>query len=425
MRVMIVAPVQTGAGETITALHIGRELEAAGHGLLFLASPFARELLAGTFGDRIMPLAREGEANEEAWARAVREFRPDLILFADYPLLFFPEGCVPMGTDKEWPKTLLNVEARIATLDHFGWLGRSDDLFVGPPHLVMQSFALPETPAGMEVLLPCPMHGPDPVPGRSGTPFRYWEVPLARPEVAVREVRERYLIRPDDLLIFHPIPTWAWKFARTAALPYYDFLPEIYETWFSGLDRPVTVISVNSGELLRAPEGGTIRFLNLGTLPSAEFEALLLGADLVLSENRLSISLGKAACGLRPCGHLRNSLRLTQLARVARGRIRDIVLEMESRRPGAIYPFEAFPNLLPRDVEEIGLFRENRLTQAMWSFEVFGGEETGVALRESLLDPRRREELRQRQREYVDALGALPAAGAVLARLLNESRGVK
>jgi hypothetical protein len=157
-----------------------------------------------------------------------------------------------------------------------------------------------------------------------------------------------------------------------------------------------------------------VRVTSVAPVPPAEFEALLFGSDLVMTENKLSISMGKAVCALQPSVVLTNSFRLLELVDGARGRVRDIVLAMERGKLGSVYPYAVFPSVTPDDIDEIGLYRGNRLTQAFRELEVFGGDQTRESLRAMLLDPVERAALRNRQQEYVDAVAALPDSAQVL-----------
>jgi hypothetical protein len=143
----------------------------------------------------------------------------------------------------------------------------------------------------------------------------------------------------------------------------------------------------------------------------------------VLTENKLSISMGKAVCGLQPCAVLTNSRRLPELVDAGGERVRDIVLAMERVRLGSVYQFAVFPSVTPQDVETIGLYRDNRLTDAFRELEVFGGDETRESLRRLLFDRVEREALRARQESYVEALRLLPDSAQALYNLRSAAAG--
>jgi len=423
MRALLVTPIQEGSGETITMLHVGENLVARGHAIRFLASPLARGFLEGRFGDAVRPLGGDGAENRRLWDATLREFRPDVVVFADYPWMPLPKGCVPLAAEPGWVESLDDLDACLVTLDHFGFAQRAMNVFSGPPHLSLHYHAFSAIPSRMRILLPCPMHEPGPVDGRKGECFRYWDVPLGIPGAARRETRARYLAREDDLLVFHPVPSWAWRSAEATQLPYYDVLPEILDYYFGDLPRPVTIVSVNNGRLLAPRAGSQVRIVNLPPIPTEQFEALLFSADLVTTENKVSIAMGKAICGLQPCAALKNSYRVLELMDRLEGPLRDVVLAMERRRLGSIYPYEVFPTGMGDVLEEIILYRGNSLTDAFWDCEVFGGEPSRAALRRYLTDPSTRAELRARQQVYLQKLRQVGDSAQVLEALVEEHRG--
>jgi hypothetical protein len=145
-----------------------------------------------------------------------------------------------------------------------------------------------------------------------------------------------------------------------------------------------------------------------------EYARLLLSCDLLLTENAVSSSLGKAVCGGIPCALLKNSYRLPEVLERVQHDLRRIVLDMERARLGAVFPYEVFPIWGRDDIEQLGLFRENSVTAAFAAVEVFGGDAMREQLRALLVDERTRHELRAAQRRYVDGLLGLDDAYAAL-----------
>jgi len=423
MKVLFVTPVEQGSGETITALHVATRLVARGHSVRFLATPFARRFLDGAFHQQIQDLGADSAGNCALWNAALREFRPDVVVFADYPMLFFRFGVAPLATVPGWVESLEDIDACLVTLDHFGFAQRAMGFYMGPPHLTFQYQWFPPIPDRMQIILPCPMHEPGPVEGRRGEPFRCWDVPISIPDAVRREIRHRYLAQEDDLLVFHSVPNWAWRAAEAFGLSFYRFLPRLFEEYFGHLPKPVTIVSVNNGGLLVPPVGAQVRVLNLSPIPTPDFEGLLLSADLVITENRVSISMGKAICGTQACAVLKNSHRLLPLLEGASETVRDVVLAMENARPGTVYPYDVFPNGMAQELEELVLYRSNSLTRAFRDAEVFGGDATADALGRLLTDPGTREKLRADQMVYVDRLRALNDGAQVLEKLVQCDRG--
>jgi hypothetical protein len=223
------------------------------------------------------------------------------------------------------------------------------------------------------------------------------------------------------LLVVHTTPNWAWRIAKRWNLPHYRALSDLLQSWFTGLGAPVTVVSVNNGELLAATETTDVRIENSGVLPPDEYERLLAAADLLITENAVSVTIGRAACATIPVALLHNSRRLPEILHSADSETRRLVLAMERARLGAVFRFEVFPIWSADDVAELGLFRENSVTSTFVRAELFGGETTHRQLTEALTNPEARADLRGRQREYIARVAALPDACEVLAGVLGAS----
>lgn len=422
LRVLFVDPVEEGSGEIITTLHMGRDLVRDGAEVRYLGSALAHRLLDPEFPGKVWSLGSDPEQNLARWHEAHESFRPHVVVFADLPFLWLSHGTVQLGEPEALRAAIEASPVPVLTLDHMGMAQRPMTLFFGPPHLAPTPNRIPAMPASVECLLPCPMHEPGPVASRKGLPFRYWDVPFVRPPGERERVRASFLRRPDELLVVYPVPGWAPRVADAIEHPYYRLLPELFEHYLGELPREVTVVAVN-GQTLPARDDGRVRIVRTATLPVEQFEALLFAADLLLTDNGISIAMGKALCGFQISANLRNRWKLTELAERLDGRMRALMWAFEHAKLGSIYPYEVFPSGTREDLEVLGLYRDNGITEGFATLELFGGAETRAELRALLLDESRREALRERQRAYVERLAALPTAAEVLRRVV-ESGGV-
>jgi hypothetical protein len=151
------------------------------------------------------------------------------------------------------------------------------------------------------------------------------------------------------------------------------------------------------------------------------FEELLYASDLVLSENGLSISLGKAMCARQVPAVLHNTYRLSELMRHADEDIQDVLNTLEAGRLGAVFPFAAFPTVTPADIEAIGLYRDSTLPNGFAWLEIFGGRKTADHLQRLLTDQTTRDALHERQQIYIDKLMRLDKVARILARMANRT----
>jgi hypothetical protein len=410
MRVLFVTPSETGSGEAITTLSMAESVAHRAGQVSFLASAFTARFLERRFPGKVAVLSGDLPHNREAWGKTLRDFRPDVVVFADYPLLFLSSGAAKLA-DAGWLRQLDESSFAPVTLDHVGYAQGPMSLFFGPPHLTFHCETFPELPSDIHVLLPCPLQEPAPVPGRRGTPFRHStdEETTRLTSTERRDIRLQYLDDERDFLVFHSIPTWAWKMAKSLGLPHYDFLPHILGEYLHGLPRPVTVVSVNNGRLLAPVARSGVHIVNLPMVLSDQYDQLLLASDLMITDNAVSVSLGKAVCALVPCAVLRNSHPLVRLLEMAAGSIRRLILDMEAVRPGCIYPYEVFPIWGRDQLDDLGLFRQNSLGEAVATVEVFGGDTSRRQLQGLLADKEMREALRSGQRRYLERVQALPA----------------
>jgi hypothetical protein len=419
MKVLMVNPVNEGSGETVTARYLAQSLLRQEHEVFFLASPFATRFLSDEFSNRLTELGFDGAANVSVWDETLETVRPDVIVFADYPLMFWRQGVVPLAREAGWVERLEREKACLVTLDHFGFAQSEMGLYFGPAHLTDAYHRFERIPNRMKIMLPCPMHEPHPVNGRKGQPFRYFNVPISLPETVRARTRAQYNITDQDRLVLHIVSTWAWQSAQALGLPFYDHFGELLGHYLGALDGTVTVVSLNNGALLRQPTQSNVRIVNVRPVGPPEFDALLFSSDLLLTENKVSISLGKAVCGLQPAAAFVNSFGILDLLKSATGRLRELVLTIENGRPGSIYPFDVYPTGMRDILEQIILYRDNSITHAFAALELFGGDPTQQELADLLTNAPSRRNLQDRQKTYLDRLQELPDGASALVHLVD------
>lgn len=415
-RFLLVAPSEMSSGEAITLAGIGEDLERAGSTFTVLASKGASRFLEPRFGGRVQAFGGSLSANQKLWNETLSREKPDAIVFADYPLLFFSSGSVPLSDDG-WVESLERCGCALFTLDHLGYAQGERIVAFGPPHMTFGMEVTRELPARMQVLLPCPINDPA-REGLRGVPY----LSVSSSEVSDpqrREVRARLLDDERALLVVHSTPGWAVHLARELGLPHYAFLSELLAEMFAECGRPVVVASVSGDRLLNESQRGRIRTVNLPPMPPADFERLIAAADLVLTDNAISVSLGKAVCLRRSCAVLANSSGIVELdahgdapgARWARA--------IEREQPGAIFPWEVFPIWNGDDLERLGFGADHAFRRCAARLELFGGEATRAQIAELVDGGPLRARIDDAQRDYLQQLRALPSASVAVAKALT------
>lgn len=408
MRAVFLTPSLTSSGEARTAGRIASRARRRGWTCRFLASRHTAGYLPSSAG-RVDLLGDDRTRNRRLWRRLLEDFGPDVVVFADYPLLFFSSGTAPLA-DPEWVAGLEAADPELATLDHLGLAQGRRVVYYGPPHLSQRPETVPDPPPSMTVLLPCPLHEPGAVEGRRGRPFRRPGATDGPSREAQRDVRSEFAGGEGERLVLHSVSSWARQFAAAFDLPYLAYLPRLLGGYLSGVPGGVSVVSVN-GEESREPVGRDgVRYRAVGALPPDRYQTLLAAADLLLTENMVSATLGRRVVQAGPCAVLRNTITPSQIRARAGGHAREIAAAMESERPGSVFPWDVFPIWSTDDLEELGLFRGNGFTETFAELEVFGGEPTGRRLRQLLVSNEEQASLRRRQRAYVGRVEALPGA---------------
>jgi hypothetical protein len=81
----------------------------------------------------------------------------------------------------------------------------------------------------------------------------------------------------------------------------------------AGLKRQVVVVSVHAEGLLAPVQIRGFRAINVPPMPPDEFERLIAASDLMLTDNAISVSLGKAVSLGVPCALLANGSGIAEL----------------------------------------------------------------------------------------------------------------
>jgi hypothetical protein len=251
------------------------------------------------------------------------------------------------------------------------------------------------------------MHEPSPLPGRRGVPFRCW-TPRRLDEREREAVRRPFVPHSNGYLVIHAVSSWAWEIARGRRSPYYDLLPSLLESYFADCPRPVTIVSINNGSLLRDAPEGKIRIVNLSTLAADEYERLLASADLVATENCFSSTLAKAVCFGVPGVAWQNVFDGPMLRDCVGDDAPPALVEVLRRAPASIEPWLVFPLSSMDWRQHLRVLQDNSISRAFLQLEIFGGPATAEALRDLLFESPVRRSMEEDGRRYARSMGHLP-----------------
>jgi Family of unknown function (DUF6365) len=443
LRALFLARTTTAFGETTTAMALAESVVADGGEVWFLASPQAAQLMQARFPDRVHKMTPDIEVNRRMWRRMVRNLRPDVIVFSDiHELIFHSWNHSSPLIDLRWLRELEALDVPLVWIDLMGFAPWAQEVTARLSYFRFGPLVLDTIRSFLErlwVILPCPLHEPGPVQGRRGIPYRNFSLPLQLAPEERTLVRSRFLEegQQEDILILRVVSSWQTMSAEERGLPLYDYLSELLAVYLSDLPKPVKLISVSDQCQLRPSTSPNLRVVNLRSMPPDDFERLLLSSDLLLTENEGGYTLGKALGSVTAVA-LVNSYTLEELLKREEygSPIRRLVLKMERRHPGSIYPHLVYPRRArpsqivdnprerrkqrnPSALLQDTLRRGRFLSSPFVRGELYGGAETRELFHRLLCDPSSRDRLKEQEMAYIQRQNKLEDGPTVLKHLLT------
>lgn len=452
MRTLFVTLTVKAFSETTVAIALAEQVVAKGGIVSFLASPSAGKIVRTRFRDRVHLLTPNLETNLEIWRQIVKQLKPDIIVFSEFFVTWFPGIAMSrdLGYPAEsplmnwrWLRELQAIDAALIVIDtaminslmaqEIAEKGLST-YSLGPVvwRLLCSIFQR------MSVMLPCPLHEPSPIQGRRGITYPSFDLPFKIDPKERSRIRARFLgvdQQEEACLILFGISRWSRTVAKRRGLRLYDRLGELLGIYLSNIRRPVTLVCVGDEPLLRPAENRNLRVANVNTMPPADYEKLLICSDLLITLDDTAQSQGKAL-GNVPSLVLVNSYSLDELLKRVEHHnpVRRFVIDMEQMRPGSIYPFIHYPllakrHLLTKEPTEMadpsfpGFFhytiRRGDIHMSPYlRAEIYGGHETEECFRRVLCDSAFRQYLQRQENEYIERQKKLDDGPTALERVL-------
>jgi hypothetical protein len=399
MRVLFLAPSRLSRGDASVAADLARTLPRARFQVGFVAAAEALPQLHD-LGLPALPLTGATPAENLAILdRIVQGFHPDCLVAADpfathqsrgwsgltVELLRERYGCPIAGIDR------LGWQAADYTVDFYGGdrvrfprLLDDCDLVIqpGPPHSVA---------SGSPGVAVAALH-----PGG----LRDGGLRMSDADAADSRPADG---RPTVFLVNSP---WEYR-NRLRSFPVaqlIDALPRIVHSHLAALGRPLRVVHVGPRQW-RFPPADQIEYQHFHRMPYAMFQARLAAADLFLTTNTLSATLAQAVLAAVPALVLDNHEVLGPDH--IPGWLAACAPLLRTAHPFRVAPLGWHDLLEP-------LLSGNPYQRCFATAGLFDRPAVLRALAALLDDPPARSDLRQRQQDYRDQLGGLPAIAEAL-----------
>jgi hypothetical protein len=444
LRVVFLCFPSKAYGEINVVLPLAESVASAGGEVWFLASPLAARVARQKFPNRVFETGWDREENQRTFWRLVKKYRANVIVFSElYEILqprrrtdcpFFDARFFIGAGESDATFVFLDFIAHVPVLREIGDCATCARRF-GGVHL--RNFF-----ERLWVLLPCPLNEPSDVPDRSGIPYSTGCLPVMLDPQDRLRVRKRFLgesKRGGGILIVRAGSTWQAKLATEYGIPLYDHLTELLGIYLKGISKSITLVTVSDQQQLRPDRSNRLQVVNLKNLPPADYDRLILSADMVFTDNQIGYTLAKTIGNVPGVVFVNSYTAPEILGREEYGTpLWRLVSELERKRPGSIYPHNIFPlpaepwmvngsgesNGSPtRSVFEPETIRLGRMQSSPYvKVEIFGGKRTSQVLQWLLDDPSAKQYLRTHDRAYIDRLNEVEDGATVLSHVYHSDR---
>lgn len=412
MKMLFLAPSRLSRGDAAIAADLARQMPGKRVQVGFVSSAESLPQLHD-LGMPTLPLT--GATPQENLAildRVVRGFRPNLVIAAD--AFAVNESCDWSGLTVELLRE--RYDCPVGSIDRLGWAAANytADFYGGA------RVTLPRLLDGCDLVIrTCPPHAP--VPGEAAGPAVLYAAlhpgglrdgglrRAAVDDVAVARTDQETAAtgRP---VVFIANSEWEYRNVRHSVSVgrLIEALPRVLHSHLAALGRPVHVVHVGPREW-RFPTADGIEYRHFSRLPYAMFHARLASADLFVTTNTLSATLGRAVLAGVP------SLVLQNRSTVAEGAGPGWLTRAASGL-GRAYPFRVAP-LGWYDLLE-PLLSGNPYRDCFATEEIFDGEAVRARMSALLDGGPEGTRLRERQEDFRERLAGLAPPVDVLRAVL-------
>ncbi len=407
-KAFIIAPAYLGTGETVNAIVVAEQLREKKVECTFIASPYGANFVKDKHFDCFVYTVNK-EKNIKIVKDMIKKENPDLIVVADY-YLFYLSRELPAYM---WVGFLEDMDVTTITFDSIG-LGREfpsysyvviPELFPPPRHTIR--YRVP--PFVEAIIYPSP-----PFSDSGSAPDehcgRLYTEDYTTLQHNKKKIREELGIQEDVKLVFHPVPKWSLSTLGATCPLYHSLMTDIIGLYLSWLDARIKVVCVNPSQQPLYTRG-TIQVEEFEFLPFDLFMQYLFSSDLMITDNLLSATMGKAILNRIPVLLLGNSYSAKEVFSLD---IEPDVLSLtrEYVEKGARIP------LLPFWTTFKESYATRDIQNTFMQEELFNAREVYQIMKDILTDVTTQQELRQRQDEYIQKIQALPSMADIVMSFL-------
>jgi hypothetical protein len=342
MKMLFLAPSRDSRGEAAIAADLARQLPRKRIQVGFVSTAESMPQLHD-LGMPTLPLSGDTPAaNLAILDKVMGGFQPDILIAAD---------AFAVNESGDWSGLSLDVlreryDCRIGSIDRIGWqaAGYTADFYGGA------QVTMPRLLDGCDLVVrTCPPHAPAPSrPTEPGHPFVVQtglhpgglRAGGLRPVTLDDGSQHGTDRQPDPVkrpVVLIANSEWEYRNPRQSAAVarLIDALPRILHSHLAGLGRPLQVIHVGP-RAWQFPLADQLEYRHFTKMPYPMFHARLASADLFLTTNTLSATLGRAVLAGVSSLVLQNGSTLDEQASPG-------WLQQAAPQLGTAYPFRVAP----------------------------------------------------------------------------------
>jgi hypothetical protein len=440
MRILLCSTASFALGETYTIALFAKELLNSNNKCFFIAPQLGKNyLLTFGFAEEIvlkLPTQKELgdqfniESNKKLFDAFVKKAKPDFVIIADWHHfrsdgLYYYETYSLNWFDKKIP---------IGTFDHIGFApnGRDNikDSFLEkiekkiPDKKTHFKEFLPVPERISFIIRPCPHANNN--DRRDGNCFK-WAVlkdNIKKEEIIVKKIRDLYKLK-NERVIFQPIGVWQDKLLSVSFsyllekaevdYNYYEdtYFPIIFH-YLSFIEEEIAYIVISADvKKEKRIKKGNVTLIKIPPLNNNLFMEHLSATDLFITDNLMSVNLGKAVFNnILPIVFKNSLYQDSKKEIVSPFKISDFISEKISflKENNLIFPFRTFP-LGMCELED--MYQNNPFSDCFIEEEVFD-EEANIKLFKDIFSKGKHKNIFTAQNEYIKKNNDLLSAEEIL-----------